>query len=250
MPVNPEYRLDGKVALLAGEGDGITPTIARALAEAGAKVFILGPNQPVVEGAMMEVASLGGQSLGLFGEPSDPTSVERALEAFLPIWGRVDILVNNSRTSFGKPFDEVTLDEWDEMMRRNVGAAYILANRVGREMTGNGGGRIVNIISGLAERGLWNSTAFCATQGAVLQLTRSLALEWARKGVRVNAVGLGWLDDEEQGSSNDSLKRYIPLKRRGQAEEVGPLVVYLASDACNFTTGQPVYLDGGLLAHP
>ena len=78
MPVNPEYRLDGKVAFLAGEGDGITPTLAGALAEAGAKVFILGPHQTVVEGAMMEVAKLGGQSLGLFGEPSDPTSVERA----------------------------------------------------------------------------------------------------------------------------------------------------------------------------
>ena len=198
---------------------------------------------------MMEVASLGGQSLGLFGEPSDPTSVERALEAFLPIWGKVDILVNNARTSFGKPFDQVTLEEWDEMMRRNVGAAYLLANRVGREMTNNGGGRIVNIISGLAERGLWNSTAFCATQGAVLQLTRGLGLEWARKGVRVNAVGLGWLEDDSE-AENDPLAKYIPLKRRGLAEEVGPLVVYLASDACNFTTGQPVYLDGGLLAHP
>ena len=249
MPVNSEYRLDGKVAFLAGEGDGITPTIARALAEAGARVFILGPHQPVVEGAMMEVASLGGQSLGLFGEPSDPTSVERALEAFLPIWGKVDILINNSRTSFGKPFDQVTLEEGDEMMRRNVGAAYLLANRVGREMTNNSGGRIVNIISGLAERGLWNSTAFCATQGAVLQLTRGLGLEWARKGVRVNAVGLGWLDDDTD-AGNDPLAKYIPLKRRGLAEEIGPLVVYMASDACNFTTGQPVYLDGGLLAHP
>lgn len=249
MPVNAEYRLDGKVAFLAGEGDGITPTIARALAEAGAKVFILGPHQPVVEGAMIEVASLGGQSLGLFGEPSDPTSVERAMEAFLPIWGKVDILINNSRTSFGKPFAQVTLEEWDEMMRRNVGAAYLLANRVGREMTNNGGGRIVNIISGLAERGLWNSTAYCATQGAVLQLTRGLGLEWARKGVRVNAVGLGWLDDGTD-AGNDPLAKYIPLKRRGSAEEIGPLVVYMASDACNFTTGQPVYLDGGLLAHP
>ncbi len=250
MPVNAEYRLDGKVAFLAGEGDGITPTIARALAEAGAKVFILGPNQPVVEGAMMEVAALGGQSLGLFGEPSDPTSVERALEAFLPIWGRVDILVNNSRTFFGKPFEDVTQAEWDEMMRRNVGAAYLLANRVGREMTARGGGRIVNIISGLAERGLWNSTAFCATQGAVLQLTRGLGIEWARKGVRVNAVGVGWLENDAPANGDDSLQRYIPLKRRGLAEEIGPLVVYMASDACNFTTGQPVYLDGGLLAHP
>ena len=100
---------------------------------------------------------------------------------------------------------------------------------------------------------MWNSTAFCATQGAVLQLTRGLALEWARKGVRVNAVGLGWLEGDDRSNAEnggDPLQRYIPMKRRGLAEEIAPLVVYLASDACNFTTGQPVYLDGGLLAHP
>ena len=88
MPVIPEYRLDGKVAFLAGEGDGITPALAGALAEAGAKVFILGPHQPVVEGGMTEVAKIGGQSLGLFGDPADPISLERSLEAFLPIWGK------------------------------------------------------------------------------------------------------------------------------------------------------------------
>ena len=253
MPVNQEYRLDGKVAFLAGEGDGITPTLAGALAEAGAKVFILGPHQPVVEGGMTEVAKIGGQSLGLFGDPADPVSLERSLEAFLPIWGKVDILVNNCRTSFAKPFEEVEAQEWDEVMRRNLGSAYLLCHRIGREMLHQGGGRVVNIISGLAERGLWNSTAFCASQGAVLQLTRSLGLEWARRNIRVNAVGLGWLDTGEStdaGAQNDPLVRYTPLKRKGVPEDIAPLVVYLASDACEFTTGQPIYLDGGLLAHP
>ena len=138
-------------------------------------------------------------------------------------------------------------------MRRNLGSAYLLCHRIGREMLRQGGGRVINIISGLAERGLWNSTAFCASQGAVLQLTRSLGLEWARRNIRVNAVGLGWLDTGEStdaGAQNDPLVRYTPLKRKGVPEDIAPLVVYLASDACEFTTGQPIYLDGGLLAHP
>ena len=253
MPVIPEYRLDGKVAFLAGEGDGITPALAGALAEAGAKVFILGPHQPVVEGGMLEVARAGGQALGLFGDPANPASVERSLEALLPLWGRVDILINNSRTPFARPFEEVSPGEWDEVIRRNVGAAYLLCSRIGREMLRQGGGKIVNIISGLAERGLWNSAAFCASQGAVLQLTRALALEWARRNVQVNAVGVGWLTTEDipdTEAQKDLLVRYIPLKRKGRPEDVAPLVVYLASDACKFTTGQPIYLDGGLMSHP
>ncbi len=253
MPVIPEYRLDGKVAFLAGEGDGLTPTLAGALVEAGAKVFVMGPHQPVVEGGMLEAAKRGGHALGLFGDPADPVSLERALEALLPLWGRVDVLVNNCRAPFAKPFESVEAAEWDETIRRNLGSAYLLSHRIGREMLKQGGGRIINVISGLAERGMQNSTAFCASQGAVLQLTRSLALDWARRGVRVNAVGLGWMDDAESGDpepQSDLLTRYIPLKRKAVPEDLAPLVVWLASDACAFTTGQPIYLDGGLMAHP
>ena len=253
MPVLPEFRLDGKVAFIAGEGDGLTPTLARTLAEAGARVFTLGPHQRVVEGAMLEVSDLGGQALGLFGDPADPVAVERALEAFLPLWGRVDILVNNTRTPLGKPYEEMDQGEWEEVMGRNAGAAHNLCSQVGREMLQQGGGRIVNIISGLAERGLWNSAAFCASQGAVLQLTRALALEWARRNITVNAVGVGWLSGEdilEEEAQKELLTRYIPLKRKGRPEDVAPLVTYLSSDACEFVTGQVVYIDGGLMAHP
>ena len=107
MPVLPEYSLEGKVAFVAGEGDGITPVLAGVLAEAGAKVFIMAPHQPVVEEGMWAVANLGDQALGLTGDPADPVEVEGGLEVFLPLWGQVDILVNNSRSPFGMPFEEV-----------------------------------------------------------------------------------------------------------------------------------------------
>ena len=251
MPVLPEYRLDGKVAFIAGEGDGITPSLARALAEAGAKVFIMG-RQPSVEDSMLQVAEVGGEALAQFGDGYDSVRVERALEAFIPIWGQVDILVNNSRAYLGKPFEETSGEEWEEVIRRNVGAAHHLCHRVGREMLRQGGGRIINVISGLAERGLWNSTAFCASQGAVLQLTKSLGLEWARKNVRVNAVGVGWMGEEgvsDEEAQKELLTRYIPLRRKSRPADVAPLVVYLASDACEFITGTAVYVDGGLMAH-
>lgn len=252
MPVLPEYRLDGKVAFVAGDADGITPAIAIALAESGAKVFIMAPGAPTVETSMLSVAAIGGEALGQFGDPADPERIERGLEAFMPIWGQVDILVNNCRTYLGKSFEDTSTEEWDKVMARNVGAAQKLCSRVGGEMIRQGSGRVVNLISGLSERGLWNSTAFCASQGAVLQLTKALGLEWARKNVRVNAIGLGWMssdavsDEEEQ---KELLTRYIPLRRKSRPEDVAPLVVYLASDACEYITGTTVHVDGGLMAH-
>ena len=253
MPVIAEYNLTGKIAFMAGEGDGLTPMIARTLAEAGAKVFILGPHQSIVEGSMLEVANIGGDSMGLFGDPSDPIALDTALSAVLNLWGRVDILVNNTRIHFAKPFEEVSASEWQEVMRQNVGAAFLLCNRIGKEMLKQGNGKIINIISGLAERGLWNSAAFCSSQGAILQLTRTLALEWARRNIQVNAIGVGWIDNEDMSVPQDQqelLLRYIPVKRKGTPEDIAPLVVYLSSDSCEFTTGQPIYLDGGLMSHP
>lgn len=253
MPVLPEYSLEGKVAFVAGAGDGITPVLVGALAEAGAKVFIMATSQSVVEDGMWTVANLDGQALGLTGDPADPVAVERALEVFLPLWDNVDILINNARIPLAAPFQDMSYEDWNELMRCNVGSAFTLCHSVGREMLRRGGGKIINVISGLAERGLCNSVAFCASQGAVLQLTRALALEWALLNVRVNAVGLGWLSAKERAESEgtkDQLTRYIPLKRKGYPSDIAPLVIYLASDACQYTTGQPIYVDGGLMAHP
>lgn len=145
----------------------------------------------------------------------------------------------------------MTEDEWDEVMNLNLKSMFLCCQAVGRRMVEQGTGHIVNIGSGLGSRGLWNSSAVCASQGAVRQLTAALGLEWARRGVRVNAVGAGWISTEppDQGVEPELLVRYIPLSRKGRPSDLIGLVVYLASDASDFVTGQIFHVDGGLISH-
>ena len=253
MPVLDEYKLTGKLAIVAGDGDDYTLFLAEALAEAGAQVFVMARSQSVVDAATRQVKELGGEASGIQCDFSSEGSVESALDRLLAGSGHVDILVNNFRTEFAKPFEGVSLAEFNGVMERNVSTVFMLCQAVGKRMLPTRGGRIVNIISGLAERGLWNSAAYCASQGAVLQLTRALALEWGRRNIRINALGTGWFSAEEvppEEAQKELLVRYIPLRRKGHPRDIAPLLVFLASDACDYTTGQPIYIDGGLMAHP
>ncbi len=114
-------------------------------------------------------------------------------------------------------------------------------------------GRIVNVVSGLAERGMINGSAFAASQAAVLSLTRCLAVEWGEHNIRVNALGTGWFTVEDiplEEQQQELLVRYTPLRRKGRPGDIGPLLVYLCTEACDYTTGQAIYVDGGLNAHP
>ena len=253
MPVLDEYRLDGKVAVVAGDSPSLTPHLAKALAEAGAKICLFTKNQSLIDEVTDKVHQGDEEAFGQSCDCASESAVEAAVETLLARWGRVDILVNCFQTEFAKPFDQVSSDEFQAVMSRNVKTVFTTCRVAGSRMVQASNGRIVNIISGLAERGLWNSAVYCASQGAVLQLTRALALEWARHNVRVNAIGTGWFSTEElplEEAQKELLVRYIPLRRKGYPRDIGPLLVFLASDACDYTTGQPIYVDGGLMAHP
>ena len=252
LPLIDEFSLSNKVALVAGDGNMFTPFLAEVLGEAGARVFVITGRQSTMVDAVRRARERGGEAFGTVCDCSGEDDVQAALESLLARWDRVDILVNNFRTEFAKPFDSTSPTEFQAVMDRNVKTVYLLCRAVGNRMVRQGRGRIVNIISGLSERGLWNSAAFCASQGAVLQLTRALALEWGRHNIRVNAIGTGWFSTEEvppEEAQKELLVRYIPLRRRGHPRDIAPLLVFLASDACDYTTGQPIYLDGGLMAH-
>ena len=122
---------------------------------------------------------------------------------------------------------------------------------VGTKMLEHGYGRIVNMTSTLAKRGLWNSVASCSVEGAIHQFTSSLALEWGREGIRVNGIGAGWITKETQSEQdpNELLVRYIPSRRKGHPTDLAGLLVYLASESCDFVNGQTIFIDGGSLAH-
>lgn len=250
MPLLEQYSLAGKTAILATAGGPDAPFLAQALAEAGSSVFALARRQDLLDPILSALDSSHG---GTVSELDNPAAVSQALAAFDRHHNRVDILVNAGRSEFYQPLLEITPEQWDAVQSRNLRAAFLLSQQVGRRMLAQQYGRVVNIISGLAERGMVNAAAYAASQAGLLSLTRSLAVEWGPYNIRVNAIGIGWTTAEDilpEVQQRERLVRYIPLRRKGHPAELGPLLVYLCSDACDYTTGQPVYIDGGLNAHP
>ena len=193
MPLPAEFDLTDRTAIVASAGGGETPHLAAALAEAGAQVFAVARHPESLEAMRDAVAGVtGGAVYGCAGRWDTPEGVAAIITAFGAAHERVDILVNDTRSFFAKPAAEITLEEWDELHNRNVRATFLLTQAVGQQMLSQQHGRIVNVISNLAERGIHNCSAFSATQSAVLSLTRSLAVEWGRSEIRVNAIGSGW----------------------------------------------------------
>ena len=251
MPIPQEWDLTGKVAIITADRRGWTPILAAALAEAGADVAIAGKANSDMAEAAKAVEAHGRKALGITTDPTNASQVEAMVEQVVSDMGRVDILVNNAHADFAKPFEDVTESEWQTLMDFNVKSTFLCCQSVGKRMLAQGSGHIVNIGSAMAVRGLWNSVAACAAQGAIHQITMALALEWSRKGIRVNGIGAGWFSTEEpdEEAQRELLVRYLPSRRKGHPRDLAGLLVYLASDACDFVTGQMVFMDGGALAH-
>lgn len=251
MPVLSEYNLSDKIAILATSGGEEAPQLTAALLEAGASVFTIARNVSQLEDILKKTG--GVIEDGIVANLATRDGVEVAMKAFKNRHDSVDILVNDVRSMFAKPFNQTTESEWDEIQFRNLKSTFLLSQQVGDLMIARGYGRIVNIISVLAERGMINGATFSASQAGVLALTRSLAVEWGRHNIRVNALGVGWFTGQEidlEVQQQELLVRYTPLRRKGVPSDIGPLLVYLASESCDYNTGQPIYIDGGLNAHP
>jgi NAD(P)-dependent dehydrogenase (short-subunit alcohol dehydrogenase family) len=251
MPVPEQWGLHGKAALLTADRRGWTPFLASALAGAGADVAVAGSHAEEISESVSAVEAEGRRAVAIDADVTRAADVSAMVEQTVAELGRVDILINNARVELGKAFDAVTEAEWDAVMDFNVKSMFLCCQAAGRQMLEQGGGRIVNIASGLAVRGLSNSAVYAASQGAVRQLTASLALEWARHDIRVNAIGAGWLTagSSPAEGAQDRLARFLPSRRRGHPADLCGLLVYLASDACDFVTGQTLYVDGGATAH-
>jgi gluconate 5-dehydrogenase len=255
MPPLDEYSLSGRVAILHTVGGEEAPVLAQALAEAGAEIFAIARRQQLLEPVLDALKDYAGNHGGIAADigGSNPGELSAAMAAFDAGHNQVDILVNDVRSMLAKPVFELTSGEWDQLQARNVKSTFLLCQEAGRRMQERQYGRIVNLVSILAERGMVNGSAFAASQAAVLSLTRSLAVELGRSNIRVNALGTGWSTTEDiplEVQREELLVRYTPLRRKGHPRDVGPLLVYLCSEACDYVTGQPVYVDGGLNAHP
>ena len=186
-----EFSLEGKVAIVAEAGRSWLNTMASCLAEAGADIVLAGQARKQMEEAAQEVKKWGRRTMAI---PTDVTSyqqIEEMVSTVISQWGKVDILVNNMDLQFAKPLLEVVEEEWQRVIATNLTAVFLCTKAVGKHMVELKRGKIVTISSVLAERGLPNSTAYCASKGGVGQFTKALALEWARQNIQVNAIGVG-----------------------------------------------------------
>jgi NAD(P)-dependent dehydrogenase (short-subunit alcohol dehydrogenase family) len=246
------FALNDRVALVTGAGRGIGKALALGLADAGADVICLSRTREEVEATAALARQMGRRALAVAADVTVKAQVEAAVAAAVREFGRIDILINNAGMNIRKPALEVEESDWDRVVATNLKGPFLVAQAVGRVMACAGYGRIVNISSVGGGVALRTGVAYGSSKAGLIHMTRILALEWAKHGVTVNALGPWYfrtslteklLQDEQYVA--EILAR-TPLKRVGDLEElVGP-VVFLASNASSYVTGQVLYVDGGM----
>lgn len=246
-----EFDLNGKVAVIIGHNLSWTKTFVDALAQSGADIVAVVDNVTDMDDVIKEVGQLGHRGIALSTDITKLEDVQNIVEMIVSRFGKIDILINNATVELVKPFNDSTENEWRNMMNNNLIGVMLWCQIVGRYMLERRAGRIINIISGLSVRGLANHTIYCATMGAIHQFTKALALEWAQKNVKVNAIAYGHMSSEEnnKGVISDALIRHIPLRRIGKPSDLAGPLVYLSSDASDYITGETFFVDGGLISH-
>jgi len=250
MVVN-RFNLEGKTALIAGKSKFWTKYLAAALADAGADIAVVANDQASCVEATEGIKKPGKKAITIIADLTSASRVQKMVDVAVADLGHIDILINANDLWFAKPLTETSESEWHKVIDVNLTSLFLCCQAVGKHMLERKKGRIINLASCLAERGLANAGAYCSAMGGVLQLTRAASLEWARSGITVNAIGLGWFSEHGKAGAaqDDRLVRYMPMKRYGHPEEIGSLAVYLASDAADFVTGQIMYVDGAITLH-
>lgn len=248
-----DLRLEGKTAVVIGGTLGIGRALAVGLAQAGADVVASSRSADAVESTAVEIESLGRSTLRVVSDVGDRASLERLQIETLAVFGKVDILVNSAGTTRRIPTLECSEEQWNEIMEVNLTGTLRACQIFGRSMLEKGFGSIINIASLATYVAFQEVAAYGASKAAVGSLTRSLAVEWANQGVRVNAIAPGIFPTAlnrnllESARGHELLMR-TPMGRFGRVEELVGIAVYLASDASSFTTGQIMVVDGGQLA--
>ncbi len=254
MTFNELFVLDGKTALITGAACGLGKEIALGLARRSVSLILADINHP--KKTAQQIKEIGGRCITVETDISDETQVIRLAEEASSEYGKVDILINNagvSQLSY-TPTEDLPVEEWDTITGVNLRGTFLCCKHIGRLMIKNGGGNIVNIASTAGITGVPRAPAYCASKAGVILLTKSLALEWARYNIRVNAIAPHYLEtDLTKGLRNsegvyNSLIKSIPLKRFGKASDLIGTVLLLSSNASAYMTGTVITVDGGYLS--
>jgi NAD(P)-dependent dehydrogenase (short-subunit alcohol dehydrogenase family) len=250
-------RLQDKVAFLTGGGGEIGTATARAFAREGAAVAVTDLRGEMAEATASSIRAQGGRAISIEVDVLDESAVDASFEAAITEFGHVDILFNLAGDTIIKRSIDMTVDEFDRIMRLNVTGQFITARAAARHMLTRGqGGAIVNIASILGYGGIPRRAGYSASRAAAINLTRTLAIEWALDGIRVNCVAPGWtmtralVNAVSSGSLNvDALIERTPMGRLPQVEDIADVVVFLASDEARMITGHTIPIDGGVTAY-
>lgn len=249
------FRLDNKCGIVTGAGSGIGKALAGGLAEAGARVALAGRDLQKLDRAV-ESLTAGGLAASSFSvDMADPESISALVATVARDFGRIDFLFNNAGMIHRAPAEAFPLDAWEQMLKVNLTGPFLLSQAVARHMIEKGiRGSIVNTSSLIAVFGGVSVPAYAATKGGITQLTKSLCNDLAQYGIRVNAIGPGWVKTDMTAALQDNQTRFtaissrIPLGRWAEPEDLAGLAVFLASEASAYITGQVIFIDGGYLA--
>jgi NAD(P)-dependent dehydrogenase (short-subunit alcohol dehydrogenase family) len=251
------FRLDGKTAIVTGGSRGLGQYMAEALSEAGASVVLCSRKKEDLEEVKQEIEEKGGKALALACDVTEPEEVENVVSEAEERFGAIDVLVNNSGATWGAPVLEMPLEKFDLVVRVNVRGTFLMSQTVGRRMIERGqGGKIVNIssIAGLVggRPDYMQTIGYNSSKGAIISMTRDLATSWAQYGINVNAIAPGWFPTKMSGGLieqfEDEMLGDIPLGRFGKEEDIKGAILFLASPAANYVTGQTIVVDGGQTA--
>lgn len=249
------FSLTGRVALVTGAGRGIGRAVAMELAEAGADLILASRTAADLQQVAEVARGRGREALVVPADVADEAAVESLVRRAVEAFGRVDVLVNCAGISpVYKRAEHMTSAEWDTVLSVNLRGAFLCATAVGRQMIAQDGGTIVNVASIGARVALPRLVAYCASKGGVDQLTKVLAVEWARYNIRVNTIAPAYVETDmtrgmmENPRLHEMLISQTPLGRLARPEEIAGAVLFLASDAASYVTGQTLFVDGGWTA--
>jgi gluconate 5-dehydrogenase len=248
------FRLGGRLALITGSSKGIGLALAKALAEAGARVVLNARDAQRLEHTRAALAQQGHEVLAAAFDVTNAESVEQGVAAVEATAGPIDILVNNAGMQHRGAFAEFPLDAWRNITATNIDSVFLVGRAVAQRMIPRGRGKIINVCSVQSELGRPNIAPYAATKGAVKMLTKGMAIDLGRHGIQVNGLGPGYFKTEltqalvDDPAFTDWLSKRTPAGRWGEVHELAGAAVFLASDASSFVTGHVLYVDGGITA--
>ena len=255
MNILDQFRLDGKVALVTGGARGLGRVMAEALAGAGAAVALTARDGQHAASVAREIAQATGQkALGVRADVTRNEDVRAMVDGVLAAFGRLDILVNNAGINIRGPIEQLSESDWDQVIDTNLKGPWLCCRAVAEPMRRQKWGRVINVSSMLGEISMPGRTPYCSSKGGLTLMTKTLALEWAADRINVNALCPGPFATEintpllNDPNIRAAVEAKIPLGRWGDPAEIGPAVVFLASEAASFITGATLFIDGGYTA--